>query len=321
MQLALRRWLDQWLFQLRGPRPGPVELVHRRIFILPNRHGYGFALVLLLMLAGSVNYSLSLGFVLTFLLGAMAINGIVHTFRNLAGLSIAALRTRPVFAGDPAHFPIAVRNPRGVARTGVNLSLAGIEPAAINVEARGEATVMLAVPTSRRGWLRPGRITVDTRFPLGIFRAWSYVELDAACLVYPQPEPAGAALPDETGEPGDGSASSRGNEDFAGLRAWYPGDSPRHIAWKADARGQGLLTKLFSGRSESRLWLDWDSLPAALDTEAKLARLTRWVLDADQQGYAWGLRIPGTTFEPSTGEGHRDRCLEALALYDEKRRA
>ena len=32
----------------------------------------------------------------------------------------------------------------------------------------------------------PGRITVDTRFPIGLLRAWSYIRPDMRCLVYPK---------------------------------------------------------------------------------------------------------------------------------------
>src|SRR5687768_5226961 len=103
--------LNTWLFQLRGPERGEVVLVQRRIFILPARPGVAFAFVLLLMLVGSINYSLSLGFVLTFLLGSVGFTAMLHTFRNLAGLRIKAGRTAPVFAGETARFAVCLHNP------------------------------------------------------------------------------------------------------------------------------------------------------------------------------------------------------------------
>jgi len=63
------------------------------------------------------------------------------------------------------------------------------------------------------------------------------------------------------------------------------------------------------------LWLDWQALPSGLDNEARIAVLTRWVLDAQAGGGAWGLRLPGRTLPPVTGEAHLHRCLEALALH------
>jgi len=321
MPLVLRRWLDTWLYQLRGPQAGPVVLVHRRVYILPTSHGYVFFLVLLLMLAGSVNYSLSLGFVLTFLLAGLGVNGILYSFRNLANLRVSALRPRAVFAGETAEFQLRIENPTDVARTSIEAQLRTGEPQLFDVGARDESLVVLPVPTEQRGRLRIGRVTLQTRFPLGLCRAWSYLEPDAVCIVYPQPEPPGVALPQPTGERGEGSTSMLGTEDFAGLRAYHAGDSPKRIAWKADAREQGLLTKVFSGRAETHLWLDWAVLPATMSPEERLSRLTRWVLDADAQDCAFGLRLPGATIDPASGAGHRNHCLETLALYEHARSA
>jgi uncharacterized protein (DUF58 family) len=106
-----------------------------------------------------------------------------------------------------------------------------------------------------------------------------------------------------------------GNDDFAGLRAYHPGDSPRRIAWKADAREQGLLSKLFTGHADAHIWLDYDQLPASLGVEERLSRLTRWVLDADAARIPYGLRLAPTVIEPGNGTAHRLRCLRALALY------
>ena len=316
MPLALRRWLDTWLYQLRGAQSGPVVLVHRRVFILPVSHGYLYCVVLLIMLAGSINYSLSLGFVLTFLLAGLAINGILHTFRNLANLRVLAMRPRSVFVGQTAEFPLRIENPTDVARASIDVSSGKLTVSVVDVPAHAEALVSIAVPAERRGLLHLDRVTLLTRFPLGLFRAWSYCQFDVDCLVFPKPESPAALLPPPSGERGEGAASALGTEDYAGLRSYHAGDSPRRIAWKADAREQGLLTKIFSGRAETHLWLDWAALPATFDVEARLSRLTRWVLEADAVDCAYGLRIPGTTIEPDIGADHRTRCLEALALYD-----
>jgi uncharacterized protein (DUF58 family) len=318
--LVLRRWIDHWLYQLRGPQSGPVTLSHRKVYILPVSHGYMYFTVLLIMLAGSINYGLSLGFVLTFLLAALAINGILYTFRNLANLRIHAARPpRSVFVGQSAEFPLRIENPTALARASVEVSHPGVEPQSFDVPARNEISASIPLPAEHRGLLQLGRVMLLTRYPLGLFRAWSYMEFAVACIVFPKPESPGVPLPRPSGERGEGAASALGTEDYAGLRPYHAGDSPRRIAWKADAREQGLLTKVFSGRAETHLWLDWADLPAALDVEARLARLTRWVLDADAIDSAYGLKLPGTTIEPGTGTQHRTRCLESLALYDHER--
>jgi uncharacterized protein (DUF58 family) len=176
--------------------------------------------------------------------------------------------------------------------------------------------VQIRVPAQRRGRLRLGRLRVFTTFPLGLFRAWSNVELDMQCLVYPRPEHGGVALPVPRAGDADGLESGQGQDDFAGLREYQHGDSLRHVAWKAVARGQPVMTKQFAGRAAGELWLDWDDMPSGFHLEARLSRLTRWVVDAARAGHAYGLRLPTAVVALSSGPAHEQRCLAALALFE-----
>jgi uncharacterized protein (DUF58 family) len=273
----------------------------------------------LLLLIGSINYSLSLGFALTFLLGGMALVSILHTYRNLAQLTLRAGKATPVFAGQSASFPICLENSGTYERLAIGLLREQQPPQFVDLDAGASSQVMLPLPAPRRGHLRLGRFTVFSRFPLGLFHAWSRLELaELSCLVYPQPD--NSRLPPLTGVQGHGelSRTEDGSDDFRGLRAYHPGDSLRHVAWKAMAREQGMLTKQFAGEARPELWLDWADL-AGLDTETRLSRLTRWVLDAEQSGLSYGLRIPGTTLAPAYGPAHQHACLASLALYESPR--
>ena len=316
MLLALKNRFTSWLFQWRGPEGGPIVLVQRRIFILPSRHGMLYVGALVMMLTGSINYALSLGFVLTFLLAALGVNSILHTFRNLARLRIAAGRVRPVFAGDIAHFTLIIDNPGALARYAIGITRNRRDAVYADVPAFGSATVGVPVPTERRGVLRAGRMTLFTRFPLGLCYAWAYAEPEMQCIVYPRPEAGRLPLPLPEADAGTGIAFGAGHEDFSGLRSYHPGDSPRHIAWKAAARGQGLLTKQFSGRADTELWLDWRATPESLGIEGRLSRLARWAADAHAAALSFGLRLPGVTLAPAPGDAQRERCLEALALFE-----
>jgi uncharacterized protein (DUF58 family) len=174
--------------------------------------------------------------------------------------------------------------------------------------------VVLQVPAPKRGWLALGRVMLETRFPLGLFRAWSYIEPEARCLVYPRPER--SKLPPASAEAASGALRSPtpGNDDFSGLRSYQPADSPRHVAWKAVARTGDLLTKQFTGEAGAELWLDWQYL-GSLPVETRLSRLAGWVLAAEREGAVYGLRLPGAELPPSRGDAHRAACLQALALY------
>ncbi len=315
MYAALKNGLLNWIFQWRGPERGVIVLVQRRVFILPTRQGLLFAVVIVLMLIGSVNYDLSLGFILAFLLGATGIQSMLHTFRNIAHLRITPGRVQPVFAGDDAQFQIIVANTTRSDRYSIGVTRDGQTADYIDVPAAGETIATVAVRAVRRGWLRPDRMTLFTRFPTGLFRAWSYADLDVRCLVYPAPAISPLPLPAPDSGAGEGGMLGRGYDEFAGLRPYRSGDSLRHIAWKAAARDDTLLTKQFAGRADAELWLSWDALPQGFDTEQRLSHLVRWVLDADRAGLACGLRIPGCTLPIASGAAHRTACLSALALY------
>ncbi|MDE2585915.1 MAG: DUF58 domain-containing protein [Betaproteobacteria bacterium] len=313
---SLRARLGQWLFRL-APDRGRVVLQQRRIFILPTRTGLLFALALVVMLLGAINYDLSLGHALVFLLAGLGLVAMVHTFRNLVGLSLSFGHLEPVFAGDNAHLPIYLDNGRGDARRALEFSALGRDLGTWEVEGGNQSVATLALAAGQRGRFTPPRLTLASHYPLGLFRAWSYLQPATSCLVYPRPltlplPPRGATR--RGGDPG----GSHGQEDFAGLRPRQPSDSTRHIAWKAAARDDGqrpLLVKQFAGGAARELLFDWAALPADMDGETRLSALTGWVLQADALGQSYLLRLPERQLGPANGPAHRNACLQALALH------
>jgi len=152
--------------------PPPHRLVLRKIYILPTRHGLIFLLILFAMLVGSVNQNNNLGFLLTFLLGSMAFVSIVHTFGNLSGVEIVAVTGKPVFAGNDAAIELVIRVPEH-ARQSVNFKFTQSKHQRGNLETGHDNCISITVPTSQRGRLHPGRLTVFSRYPLGLFYTWS----------------------------------------------------------------------------------------------------------------------------------------------------
>jgi len=310
----LRAW---WSDSHRATEHGPITLGHRRVYIMPTRIGMMFAATLVIMLVGSINYVLSLGFMLTFLLAGLAIAGMVHTVRNLARLVIVTGRAEPVFAGEAAQFRLFLENPAPWVRPAVMVrhEKSGAQTVT-DIPASATAEIVLPVPAERRGWLAISRVRLETRYPIGFFRAWSYVQPDFRCLVYPRPEK--TALPPSSPDASFGSrqAALQGNDDFSSLRTYQLADSPRHVAWKAVARSEDMLTKQFTGDASAELWLDWSLLPPGLELESKLSRMTGWVLASETGGLRYGLRLPGVIIQPAHGDTHRATCLTALALHD-----
>ncbi len=321
--VMIRNTINQWLFQLRDAEPGEVFLHQRRVFIIPTAAGLALGVMLVVLFIGSVNYTLSLGFALTFLIAGCAVIDMHLTFRNLAHLHLAAGRAQSVFAGEEAQFELHLINRRKHDRYAIWLGFIGENlPAleqAVDISAHATRSVTLAVKAAQRGLLHAPRVRLQTRFPLGFLRAWSYWQPDARALVYPHPEDNAPPLPMAGEEKEDGQGRA-GHDDFAGVRAYQAGDSMKLLAWRQIARidpesGGTLVTKHFEGGAASELCIDMSTLPRGMDIEMKLSRMTRWVLNAEAHGLAYAFRLGDITFPAAIGPAHREACLQALALY------
>jgi uncharacterized protein (DUF58 family) len=318
MQLApartVERWAASWARRRQGSDPLTVVLRRRRIYILPTRFGSVFALMVFAMLLGSLNYGASLGFMLTFLLASLGVVLMHHCHNNLLGAELKFVGAHPVFAGQRAEFRIAIGSESSTPRYEIELAHFAHIAGPIDVAPGANEILRIAVPTQTRGWVRLDRFAVATRHPGGLFRAWTWVHMEARCLVYPQPAPPGRPLPESTGA-GLGGRPDHGDSDFAGLRAAAPGDPPQRIAWKAYARNGVLLLKQFSGGDREPCLLDWAALQG-VEPEARLSQLARWCLDASAEGRSFGLRLPGVSVPLGTGPQHLGACLEALAVFE-----
>jgi uncharacterized protein (DUF58 family) len=316
VQARFRRW-----WQSRLPLTDQIRLTQRNVYILPTRPGLMLGATLLVLLVGSINYQLNLGYLLTFALAGSAVAGMHVCHGTLRGLSLHLQPPQPQFCGANAVLDIQLENTRHRPRFGIGLALHGTEHWVwTDAQAQGITSVQIAFLVRHRGLQAVPTLTAETRFPLGTFRVWTLWRPAAKVLVYPQPEQRPPALPEAQplqGLPGAATLAGRG-EDFEGVRAYRRGDSMKQVVWKkaATALATGSDTLVSRDREparQSELWLDHQQA-GALPLEGKLSRLCAWVLMADRQGLEYGLRLPGVEISPGAGASHRLRCLEALAL-------
>ena len=307
---ALRERLQNLLRRQHLVGGAPIYIRSRHIYILPTRYGWLFGVLLVLMLLASLNYDNNPAYLLTFLLFGLTVNAMFFTWRNLFGVQMQLMPIQPVFAGESARLNLSLQ---GGPRPG--LALAGVGQ--VLVEDLGDAPLPLTLdlPTQRRGWLRPDQLVLSTRYPLGLFRAWSILEIDDAVLVYPRPAES-QELPQTLFTHLQGTASGRpGEEELYGLREFRPGDPLAHADWKGLARERGLMTKQFSDPAQDEpLVIEWEQL-APRGLEQRLSVMTRLVIDAEQARRDYGLGLPGRTLEPGRGPRHYRECLKALALF------
>ncbi len=309
----LRDRVRSWARRRQGEDSLPVTLATRRVYILPTRAGFAFAALLLLMLLAGLNYANSIALIVTFLLAGFALIAMHLTHRNLVGLALRGVATTDAFVGEHGRLLLTLDNTADTPRIGIECETDETERSPVDVPATGSARAELGISLARRGRLRLDRIRISTSFPFGLFRAWSYAHLPMELLAWPAPR-GRRDPPAESTSGGQATAVHRaGDEQWSSLRAFRSGDSPRQVAWAAYARGRGLLVKVYESPAAHHRTFDFDRVPG--EVEQRLEQMSAWIVDAHARGESYGLRIGGEALPPSSGSEHRERCLDALALY------
>jgi uncharacterized protein (DUF58 family) len=414
----IRAWWDA-----RHPPADSLLLTQRNVYILPTRGGWLWALLVLMLLVGAINYQLNLGYLLCFVLAGVALVSMHSCHATLRGLRLQLAAPEPVHAGQNADLVVSLTAERGGrgARFGIGIrldlqvapaqpsapwwaiwrsraapssptpgTLPGAQPTALSTPLPDTAAwtwldvaatassglfgrlgqfgaasageppatlVHLALPCPERGWHELPRLALETRFPFGLFRAWTVWRPAARVLVWPAPETPTPPWPlrardASTPHPHDHPAAQLSTNplDADSARPYRVGDSPREVLWKksassiASGANPALVSRTGSAAApQASLDFDWlDASPAAgagrsqaaasvsrpapvtpaaqtgvtTDGEARLSRLTAWVLAADRAELAWTLRLPGRALARGSGTAHRRACLDALAHVD-----
>jgi len=310
-------WIHQrmlrWALRRQGPDALPLRLAPRRIYILPTRAGWTFALLIAAMFVAGMNYGNGLALLLAFWLAGFALVAMIRTQRSLAGAQLLRVTASPAFAGEAVLVSLEIQSPLTAEALQITAQdLNGVEPASSSSH-MPICLLRLRFHARRRGRWRVPVMHLQTSAPFGLFRTWTWLALDVSTVVYPRPQ--GERRVPET--PGDGGGSKRlagSLDEVAGLRSWREGDSPRQVAWKAYARGAPLLVREYQGHAAATPEFDYSLLPVR-DREARLSQLSRWVVDAAAQNQSWTLRLPGSALK-GHGPEHRHRCLQTLALFE-----
>jgi uncharacterized protein (DUF58 family) len=316
---TVRQRFRRWMQRVPGPEAQPIVLPQRRVYVLPTRAGFGVVLVLVVMLLSAINYNLSLGYAFTFLIAGTGIAHILSTWRNLVGLSMSFQAEGECFAGDMAAYRVLLGSANKHTRHAIQISTDdGNMLLAVDTVDHNSRYAHMEIFARQRGRMQPGRLTIETVYPLGWVRAWSYVEPDAIALVYPQPM---GDLPLLHASSVQASGARRAfqfaDEEFAGLREYRSSDSPSRVAWRRAARDGALLVKQFDAQDSEDWRLSWSQLPASMDVEARLSQLTQWLLQAREENARVILELPGARMGPDHSDAHFRACLQRLALFGE----
>ncbi len=306
--------LSQRIFRTRAEDRFPLGIEHQRIYIVPSQRGFAFLLALAICLVASINYQLNLGYALSFLLSGLFIASLLHTYRNLAGLSLEKLVAANVDCGDTAQFILQLHNSSNEDRIGIEVRYNGGR-VVTDVPAQQKTGICLPVQTHQRGYQSIGRITLSSQYPIGLWSTWSYCHAPAAVLVYPKAENNPPPIPFTNVDDSAPNSSVDNEGDVASLREYQPGDPLTRVAWKQAARsGKLQVRELETASTAGTIEL---ALPDTnlSDTESQLSRLYAWVKRAHQSGSVFTLRVGHTQFGPSKGTEHYKACINALAVH------
>lgn len=302
-----RRWLHR-----RLPRDDHRRFSQRNIFILPTGAGAVFMLLLLIMLLTGINYQNSLIYLLTFLLGTLFVAAMHHTHSNLSGLELTLVSAGSGFAGDA--IPLQFRVEAG--RHGAPAVSFSSEDTTVTLHIPSSQPLDFSLPVSsrRRGYLLPRRIRVETRFPFGLLKAWSWLRPQTPAIVYPRPLSGPEAGSQVTEGASDAAQSVPHGNDHADIRPWREGDLSQRVLWKRFARTGDMVVADWEGEQGDPQWLDFEAY-AGVDHELRLNYLAGAVVSRSSAPTPFGLRLPGDVIEPDQGPAHAQRCLKALAVF------
>lgn len=313
----VQRFFFKWLDKRAGVQ-NTYTLATGNLYIFPTLLGFAYLLMVVVLWLLGTNYQNNLILGLAYLLISIFVVAILHTYANMAGLHIQFKGVPHVFAGDVSHWMFSFKNEYAKTRENIfaKWQVAGKDEGAhFAVEARDELTVAVPISVSHRGVYTPGRLLLESRFPLGLLRCWTWLRWDAAIEVYPQPINQPLPRSFSVDESSDGDHPVSGGDDFNALNPYKPGDSLKLIAWKSYAKEKGLMTKEFSQNLSREIWMDFSQM-ANPDKEVRLSILCHWAIHFHQKNENYGVKLPGIKIEPACGENHRAQVLSALASFE-----
>ncbi|MFO1388985.1 DUF58 domain-containing protein [Cellvibrio sp.] len=310
----IQQYFQRWMSK-RSPRADRVVLQHRTIYVFPSKQGLAFLVLILLVWVLGTNYQNNLILGLSFFLASVMLVSVIHAFRNLLGLSFSPAAVQNSVVGDAAIFDIEISSSYLTDHHGLLLQADDdFDPIRADVSSGSLTIVRINANARHRGWLKMPRIILRSYYPLGLIRAWAYIDLDHRALIFPKPI-ACDSPPLGAGQGNEGRfVSQQSSDEFQGFHNYQPGAPLSQIAWKQYARGAGLYLKDYRALQSEQFWLDWQATNTS-DTELALSHLSHWVNYFSENNLEFGLRLPQITVEVGSGDVHRLNALTALALF------
>ena len=282
--------------------------------IFPTGLGIGFMLMILLLFLIAINFSNNLIFTLSFFLSAAFLLSVWFCVRNLSHIEVLNIRVKPVHCGEKLHYQISVKELAGSDHLYLHV-MGGSQ--FYHLGAGEERIWQVDIETDSRGPYNARPLVISCIWPLGLFVVKRSIGSLPEVLVYPAAE---SILDIKEIQVGREAHSQSEAEELDGLREYQAGDNIKRIDWRAMARRQQLQVKHFDGADgDPSLWLEWQATQG-MDYEQRIGCLCHWVLECQQSGREFGLRLPDIEIKPQRNGQHAQLCLSELAVMPEESR-
>ena len=307
MKLAQR--FQRWAVR-RSTADHQIRLTHRNLYIVPSIVGFFWLAVFGLVWVGAANYDNNPARFLAWWLLSVFFVTMWMTHRQLQGAKVRLLSVSEAPVDEFARINLQL--------DGVN---EGLEVQIDNGEWQrwpdGQAVFSGQLKVPKRGYYSLPAIKIRTLLPFGLFRCWTVLRFTKRCIGYPAPL-ASVYMPLSQHASDDSEQASRqlitgSGEDFNELRTYQPGEPLSRVDWKALAKTQQWFSKHYGSPSAGAWILDFDRLSGHV--EQRLSVLCFWVISAQTNQQALGLRLGQQQFDLATSELHYRQILKALALY------
>jgi transglutaminase-like putative cysteine protease len=208
-----------WVNRLK-PKDSHVLTMHN-VYVLPARAGWMMLVTVAVLMLATINYQLSLGYVLIFLLMGAGVVGLFLAHRALTRITLLLPHTH---------------EQRGKAGEEIAVDIQIDTTSAGGVQSRLES---LALRLGKAGSQSLPRLVCETRYPLGLLRLWSVWRPASSVQIDPPDSEYGtAASHSQWAFAANHDAVTTGSIDGikTDIRAYRVGDAPRDVLWKTVAK-------------------------------------------------------------------------------------
>ena len=315
LRIFFNNRFDYWL-KKRMPAIDSIKLNRGNTFIFPSRFGGVFLVTSSVIFLIGTNYQNNLILFLVFFLLSFMITCMFLSYQNLSGLVLTAVKGEDQFSNKDCSFMLRIESAEHLAQ---QTTYSFKYPSSSLKTVNGDQQVQLFAKGDKRGWFKPGRVTVQSYFPFGLFKVWTHLDFDFCCLLYPDPienplsDIRASGERKETGR----SQNKAGFDTFSMLNPYQQGESLKSVAWKQVAQGRGLLTKQFEQEQGGDVYLSLTTFKG-IPIEEAIAMLTYQVVSYEKLGVNYLLDLGSLTIKANSGAEHQRDCLRALALYGQE---